>query len=211
MMQDDFDDEDLVERRSLFWPLLLVLGIATLAAIGIVWKGDAVDTAFAWASGAIASIEGSKPEPAPAASPPGRPIGAWLARCDAAARSCSLSQDLRGVGETRLDASWRIEAQAGAVYAIWVLPTGILVRPGMQLQFDDNKPVNVPLESCAATDCEVRAKMTPAFVETLRTARASVASVSLKGGGSQAFRFSHDGLADGLALLPAPEDATGKD
>lgn len=206
MMQDDYDDEDPAERRSLFWPFLLVLAIAALAASGIVWKGEAIDPAFAWVRSAIASVNGDA-----GVAPPGRRIGAWTAQCDAAAKSCALTQHLENVGDRNLGASWRIEAQGGGLYAVWTVPTDILVRSGMQLHFDDKKPVSVPYDSCSPTLCEVRAKMTPAFVETMRAARVSVAGVALKGGGTQAFRFSLEGLADGLALLPAPEAATGKD
>jgi invasion protein IalB len=208
MIEDD-DYGDAAERRSLFRPLLLVLAIAGLAAIGIVWKGEALDPAFAWVRGAVASVGGEAGRAGE--GPAGRRIGAWTAFCDAAAQSCALSQDLRDVGERRLDASLRIEAQPGAMYAIWTLPTGILVRAGMQLHFDDRKPVSVPIDSCEATACEVRAKITPAFVETLRASGVSVAGITLKGGGTQAFRFSHEGLADGLALLPVPEAATARD
>lgn len=207
MMQDDYDDEDPAERRSLLRPLLLVLAIAALAAGGIVWKGDAIDPVFAWARRAIASVNGD----ADAVPPTGRRIGAWTAQCDAAAKSCALTQDLQNVGDQGLDASWRIEAQGGTLYAVWTVPTGILVRAGMQLHFDDKKPVSVPYDSCSPAMCEVRAKMTPAFVETMRAGRASVATVALKGGGAQAFRFSLEGLSDGLAMLPAPEAVTGKD
>lgn len=210
MIEDDYNDEDPAGQRSLFWPLLLVFAIAALAAIGIVWQGEALDPAIAWVRNAVAPA-GGQAEKVAGPAPAGRRIGAWTALCDTAAKSCSLSQDLRGVGEKRLDASLRIEAQSGAMYAIWTLPTGIMVRDGMQLHFDDKKPVSVPIDSCVATACEVRAKISPGFVDTLRAARASVASISLKGGGSQAFSFSHDGLAGGLALLPTPEAVAAKD
>jgi invasion protein IalB len=209
MLEDD-DYGDDPERRSLFWPFLLVLMIASLAAAGIIWKGDALDPAFTWVRSAVASVSGDAGA-ARGASSSGQRLGAWVAHCDKAAKSCTLAQDLRGVGDKALDASWRIEARGGAIYSIWSLPTGIMVRTGMMLGFDDKKPVSVPFDSCDATSCEVMAKITPAFVETMRAARASIASVTLKGGGSEAFTFSHAGLADGLALLPVPEGATAKD
>jgi len=206
MIEDDDDYDDPAGRRSLFRPLLLVLVVAGLAAVGIVWKGDALDPAFGWIRSAIASAGGDRD-----AVPAGRRLGAWVAQCDAAAKSCALAQDLRATGDRAHDASWRIEARGGTMYAIWTLPTGIMVRTGMLLGFDDKKPISVPIDSCTATDCEVRAKITPAFVETMRGARVSLASVTLKGGGSETFTFSHDGLADGLALLPAPEASTTRD
>jgi invasion protein IalB len=200
MTQDEYDETD-AERRSLVGPLLLILAIAVLAAVALVWKDETLDPALAWARGLIAPAG----EAARDAAPAGRRIGAWIAQCDATAKTCALTQDLRDIGERKLDAAWRIEAQGGDLFGVWTLPTGILVRGGMQLGFDDRKPVSVPYDSCAASSCEVRAKLTPAFVDTLRTARGSVAGVNLKDGHAQAFPFSHEGLAKALELLPVAE------
>jgi invasion protein IalB len=208
-IQDEYDDKDPSDRRPLLWVLVLALIIAALAAIGILWKGQALAPALAWARTALnAKSAGPTAAGQATVADPGQRIGAWTANCDAPAVPCALVQTVQAGGEARLGATWRIEAAAdGNLHSAWSLPTGVLVRPGMTLGFDGKPPTAVPYESCAADLCEVRAKLTANFVQTMRAAQAGVVTVMLRQGGAAIFTFSHDGLVEGLDLLASKASA----
>ncbi|BCP52713.1 hypothetical protein K32_13300 [Kaistia sp. 32K] len=192
---DVYDEEEPSGRRSWLWALVFVLVVVFSATVGIVWKDQLIDPAVAWARTALAAARGGAPD----ASVSGKSVGAWGLRCDAGS-VCALVQSRRDEGG--LDATWRIErAGDGEMHAVWTVPTGVMVRAGMSLHFDDKQPIDVPYDSCVAASCEVRAKLTPGFVDSMRAAKVSVVQVTLKPGGKPAFTFSHDGLAEGLALL----------
>jgi invasion protein IalB len=197
----------LARGHWLLGSILVVLAVAVCLVISMVWRKDASDPAAARISGAPAT----NGETVAAAAPEGRRIGAWTAQCAGEAADCSLHQTQAGIGDAGLTSSWRIESDAGALIGVWTVPTGILVRSGMLLGFDEHDPVNVPFDSCEREGCEVRAKLTPGFVETMRTARAGIVTVNLKGARAQAFRFDLDGLAEGLVLLPPQEAAAPQD
>jgi invasion protein IalB len=204
-MRDAYDEEES-GGRPVLWGILAVLFVALVVAVGLTWRGAGLDRLLA-----VVGIDRSASETAPVihAADVGAPsldvgerIGDWFVACDAPTKGCSLTQTVRQSGMPAV--SWRIDRNAaGELVGIWTMPTGIMVGRGMQLALDDGKPSVVPYDSCAQSSCEVRAKLGPDFVELMRAARKTGTTVTLKGGATQTYGFSHEGLATGLARLTA--------
>jgi invasion protein IalB len=204
-MRDAFDDEDR-GGRPVLWTIFAVLVVASIIAVGLTWRNRGFDNMLA-----MVGIDRSVSDAAPVihAADVGAPsvdvgerIGDWFVTCDQATKRCALTQTNRQAGLPA--ASWRIErTAAGDLIGVWTLPTGVMIGRGMQLALDGGTPSVVPYDSCAKSSCEVRAKLGPDFVDLMRAAARTGATVTLKGGSTQSYEFSHDGLAAGLARLTA--------
>ncbi|WEK52483.1 MAG: invasion associated locus B family protein [Candidatus Kaistia colombiensis] len=199
-MRDAYDDEEERRGRPVLWSVFVGLVVASIIAVGLTWRSAGFDRLLEMVGVGGATAVDAADVGAPAVDA-GERIGDWFVACDAAA-ACSLTQTIRQAGMPA--ASWRIERNAaGDLVGVWTLPTGVMVGRGMQLALDDGKPSGVPYDSCAQSSCEVRAKLGPDFVELMRAAGKTGATVTLKGGATQTYGFSHDGLAAGLERLTA--------
>lgn len=202
-MRDALDDDE-TGGRPLLWMIFAMLLVVLIAAVAIVWRHEGFGGLTAWLGTNSGTTEAG---PAVHAGDIGgtaarEPIGDWFVSCGAPAAGCGLTQTVGPEGGGMPKASWRIErTQGGELIGIWTLPTGIMIGRGMQLSLDDGKPSVVPYDSCAQNSCEVRAKFGPDFIELMRAAKKTGATVTLKGGASQTYGFSHDGLAAGLMRM----------
>lgn len=206
-MRDAFDDEE-TGGRPILWAVFAILVVASIAAVALTWRSAGIDRVMAiFGTGSSSSETAPVIHAADVGAPSvdaGERIGDWFVACGAAGANCTLTQTVRPAGQGGATASWRIERNAaGELVGVWTLPTGVMVARGMQLALDDGKPSVVPYDSCAQASCEVRAKLGADFVELMRGATRTGTTVTLKGGATQTYGFSHDGLASGLARVAA--------
>ncbi|MCX5497260.1 invasion associated locus B family protein [Kaistia dalseonensis] len=207
-----YDEDDGHNRRATFWRVVGVLVVAVVVAVLLTFQSGRLLT---WArqvvamtgienalvlSGAPSARAGS----AIAAAGGVETIGAWSLNCAGAASApCAMSQSLHQVGTPPQDATLVIERTAAGVFAVWTMPTGIMVNRGMTLDIGDGNPKIVPYESCDAATCEIRAKLAPDFIIILKAATRLSATITFKGGTSFTFAFGLDGFVNALARVTA--------
>lgn len=131
-------------------------------------------------------------------------IGDWAVFCPTPpnAQTCFIQQRLASQGgQTAF--LWTIYVDDKGTYrAVWQTPSGVDAHAGMGLDLGGGQSQAVPFEGCDDRSCSVRAVLTPAYLDQIKSA-ASVTALVMASSSKQVVRFqlSSRGLAEALARI----------
>ncbi len=161
------------------------------------WRGGRLRAFGIFLSVAIAVA--AEPEPR-------RVFGQWSLRCEngkGEKARCSIVQDV----VTRASGQRVVRAEIGLVpgspdpIALFTLPLGISLPPGVSLKIGTGEPVRFPIERCEAEGCRGGLKLGAGLLDALK--QAATAELVFHDGQRQAIKvaLSLDGFAPALAAL----------
>jgi len=143
------------------------------------WNGALVAIGLAMAP-VTAIAQDEAPEPVPDAVPPEEGQGVvqglsgWNKFCNpdpvTQERGCvvvfqAIQENGGMVAQVALSF---LEAEPGNIILSMIVPTGVLLVPGIQLQVDSNEPTTVPYVICEPTLCRSERQVETAFVNQLK-------------------------------------------
>ncbi|WP_447926477.1 MULTISPECIES: invasion associated locus B family protein [unclassified Vreelandella] len=106
----------------------------------------------------------------------------WEVGCPSGAgqqQGCSMSQIINNPDSNeplmRAMVGYPPQAQGNAVMA-FMLPLGVNLAPGMQLQVDNNEPVGFPYQFCHEQGCRADLPLEPSMLQQLRSGSSATVS-----------------------------------
>lgn len=105
----------------------------------------------------------------------------WEVGCPTgdAQQGCTMSQMVNNPDSNeplmRAMVGYPPQAQGNAVIAFMV-PLGVNLAPGMQLQVDDNEPVGFPYQFCQEQGCRADLPLEPSMLQQLRSGTSATVS-----------------------------------
>jgi invasion protein IalB len=141
--------------------------------------------ALLWAGCAHAQGTKSKAAPAQAAQPAAQPQAetapaqqaGWAARCSSASRDapleCAIEQNavLTKTGQLIVLINIRVPANARAPEALIQLPLGLNLPVGAELQVDEGKTVDLPIQTCENRGCYASMPISADLLAALKTGK----------------------------------------
>ncbi|MBV9222295.1 MAG: invasion associated locus B family protein [Methylobacteriaceae bacterium] len=157
--------------RSVRLILLAILGAWAGAAAAQNSKPPAAKPAPA-----TPALPPAEPAPAPgsASPPPGK--ATWASRCVSAARKgdleCSVEQSaVLKTGQIVVQFTVALPAATRAPVAIVQLPLGIFLPAGVRAEVDDQKPFDLPVETCDQRGCYATAPVPPELLAAMKSGK----------------------------------------
>ncbi|QGM21211.1 invasion associated locus B family protein [Spiribacter sp. 2438] len=101
----------------------------------------------------------------------------WVVRCQpapedafGAGESCEMYQQVseQETGQTVLETVIGFPPGADQPVALFNLPLGMLLPPGVQLQVNDNEPIRFAVQLCVQSGCRADIVLEPELVEQMR-------------------------------------------
>jgi invasion protein IalB len=124
-------------------------------------------------------VEPSLAAGAGAGQPP--PKAGWASRCASADRKsdldCSVEQSVAlKTGQIVVQFTVTVQAGGKSPVAIVVLPLGIFLPAGAKAEVDDQKPVDLTLETCDQRGCYAKASVSPDLLSAMKTGKTMTVS-----------------------------------
>jgi invasion protein IalB len=109
------------------------------------------------------------------------PKTGWASRCASSGRKsdldCSVEQSVAlKTGQIVVQFTVAIQAGGKSPIAIVVLPLGIFLPAGAKAEVDDQKPVDLTLETCDQRGCYAKASVSPDLLSSMKTGKTMTVS-----------------------------------
>lgn len=134
----------------------------------------------------LASQAQAAPQSVPQSAPQGANVETqrfqdWEVQCptDAGQQPCTMNQVVNTPdgSEPIMRAMVGYPPQADGAVLVFLLPLGVRLAPGMQLQVDNNEPVGFPYQICLEQGCRANLPLEPAMLNSLRGGSSATVSV----------------------------------
>ena len=110
----------------------------------------------------------------------------WIVRCQSAPADafgagefCEMYQQVseQDTEQTVLEVVIGYPQDAAQPVALFNLPLGMLLPPGVQMQIDDNQPIRFPVQLCLASGCRADIELSDALVGQMRAGAEGVLTI----------------------------------
>ncbi|MCB8887564.1 invasion associated locus B family protein [Vreelandella malpeensis] len=110
----------------------------------------------------------------------------WEVRCqsEGGQQGCTMSQVVNNPdsNDPLMSAMVGYSPEAQSAVMAFMLPLGVVLAPGMQLQVDDNEPVGFPYQFCFEQGCRADLPLEASLLQQLRSGnRATVSAIAPDG------------------------------
>jgi invasion protein IalB len=159
---------------------------------------------------AVASMLVWLPTGASAMPTDGQKFQDWIAKCEKAqdgggthcfiAHEVIATKDDKPIGailQVRVG-YWGQQKQIGAIF---VVPTGFFLPPGLKISIDDGEAITIPVERCSAKSCIATMALTPEMVGRLKAGSKGTVTFYNRPDKPIEVPFSLSGFTAGLASL----------
>ncbi len=121
-------------------------------------------------------------------------------------KQCAIVQNLvlKQGGQTVMRAIVGLAPEQNQPFALFTLPLGVLLPPGVALKIDEDEPLQFPYEICQPDGCKAILKLDDATLDKLK--KGTKAEVTFHGAGHRAVNvpLSLKGFSEAFAALGSP-------